>query len=159
MGTRKNPWMGTLSGIAHPLFLPALRETVTSPATLQGAGTGEPREVLRAEETIHQSGVPLPKPARSDEAPQKQSPRHACFWELMALSLFGTDLAEKQLESFSASAPPPGYFDRLPWTRRGFTVAHGAPTGDPTPHNHRESGECRKMKHLIGWLYGPVKVT
>jgi hypothetical protein len=45
--------------------------------------------------------------------------------------------------SSSASAQSPSCFDRLPRTRRAFTVAQDARTGDPAPHNRRESGECR----------------
>jgi len=53
--------------------------------------------------------------------------------------------------SSSASAQSPGCFDRLLQTRRAFTVAQDARTGDPAPHNHRESGECR-LKGLIEQL-------
>ena len=41
------------------LFLPALPLKATPPATLEGAGTAEPLEALRAEEAVRQSGVPF----------------------------------------------------------------------------------------------------
>jgi hypothetical protein len=52
-------------------------------------------------------------------------------------------LDEGNATSSNASAQLPGCFDRLLRTRRAFTVAKDDRTGHPTPHNHRESGECR----------------
>src|ERR1700741_4120146 len=61
MGTRVK-FLGWVpyQGLGTPLFLRPIREgkVVGHP---RGTGTSEPQQRLRAEETIHQSGVPLGK--------------------------------------------------------------------------------------------------
>jgi hypothetical protein len=57
----KHSPMGTLLGIGHPLFLPAIPVNATPPATLEGTGTGEPLGARWAEEAVRRSGVPCRK--------------------------------------------------------------------------------------------------
>ena len=52
-------------------------------------------------------------------------------------------LLRRSAQTSSASAQSPGCLDSHLRTRRAFTFAQDARTGHPTPHNHRESGECR----------------
>ena len=62
MGTRRNfPEWVPYQGLGTPSFCPPFRDANMIGHALEGPGPCEHPEALRAEETIHLSGVPLRK--------------------------------------------------------------------------------------------------
>jgi hypothetical protein len=62
--------------------------------------------------------------------------------------------------SSSASAQSPGCFDRLLRTRRSFTVAQDAPTGDPAPTTTGNPGNVGlNIKRLLAPPLGGARIS